>query len=261
MSIYSFKLKFVLFFLLTTTPLYSLISIPYASDIEAVIFDCDGVLVDTEYLKFLAWQEALSNENIDFFIEDYMPLVGHSSKNILRMIEESKGIEIPQKVIETKNSNYKKLQNQGVPLMKEMIAFVSRLAKDKKKLGIKIGLASSANTKEILNNLQQAGLENVFDLIISGRDDLDGYIDSEGKNKPKPYIYIEAAKRLNVSPSKCLVFEDTNAGIEAAASAGMVSVAIPNKFTVEQDFSQAVKIINSYQELPVEEIFNEIPLN
>ena len=61
----------------------------FVKNIEVVIFDCDGILVDTEYLKFLAWQEALQNYGIDFSIEEYMPLIGHSSKSILHMVEKT----------------------------------------------------------------------------------------------------------------------------------------------------------------------------
>lgn len=231
------------------------ISTSYGADIEAVIFDCDGVLVDTEYLKFLAWQEALATKNIPFTIEEYMPMIGHSSKNILLMLKKLKGIEISSEVIELKNAKYPLLQQQGVPPIKEMVAFAKHLSEERQNLGIKLGLASTAPKKEILQNLKQIGLENSFDLIISGSDDLGNYIDHEGKNKPKPYIYIEAAKRLNVNPSKCLVFEDSAAGIEAAATAGMIAIAVPNQFTLQQDFSKAAKIIYSYNELPVQEFF------
>jgi HAD superfamily hydrolase (TIGR01509 family) len=236
-------------FIMLTSILSSAISTSFNTQIEAVIFDCDGVLVDTEHLKFLAWQEALATDGIDFSIEDYMPLIGHSSKNILRMIKEQKGVDIPLEIIEVKNAKYHALQKQGVPPIKEMVAFAKQLAQDRQQLRIKFGLASSASTKEILENLTQIGLENTFDLIISGSNDLEDYVDVEGKNKPKPYIYIEAAKRLNLSPSNCLVLEDTAAGIEAATTAGMIAIAVPNQFTIKQDFSKASAIIHSVSEL------------
>ena len=59
---------------------------------ELVIFDCDGVLVNTEYLKFLGWKEALKTGGIPFSVQEYMPLVGHSSKNILQMIRDAKNV-------------------------------------------------------------------------------------------------------------------------------------------------------------------------
>lgn len=252
----SFKLLLISL-LITSYSLAATISTPYGSQIEAVIFDCDGVLVNTEYLKFLAWQEALAAEKIPFTIEEYMPLIGHSSKNILFMLNKLKGIEIPAEIIPIKNARYRVLQKQGVPPIKEMVAFAKYLAGEKKQLGIKLGLASSASTAEILQNIEQIGLEEAFDLIISGSSDLDSYQDPEGKNKPKPYIYLEAAKRLNISSAKCVVFEDTAAGIEAATGAGMIAIAVPNQFTVGQDFSKATAIIQTYQDLPIHQIFKD----
>lgn len=111
-------------------------------------------------------------------------------------------------------------------------------------------LASSAPRSEILFNLRQIGLEQAFDLIISGSDDLYAYIDSQGTNKPKPYIYLEASKQLDIFPHRCLVFEDTQAGIEAATGAGMIAVAIPTWITEGQDFSKAKQVIHSMLDFP-----------
>lgn len=224
---------------------------------RVVIFDCDGVLVDTEYLKFLAWQEALANYNVAFSIEEYMPLVGHSSKNILAMIERSKQLKLPEQIIDLKNDKYKALQKQGGQSIQPMVDFARVLSENKERLALKLGLASSAPKEEILINLQQIGLDHAFDLVISGSDDLEDYIDEEGKNKPKPYIYIEAAKRLNILPELCLVFEDTAAGVDAAAGARMTVIAVPNQFTINQDFSKASAVLPSYEELPNIEIFQQ----
>jgi beta-phosphoglucomutase len=121
-----------------------------------------------------------------------------------------------------------------------------------------LALASSAPKEEILVNLKQMGLENAFDLIISGSDDLREYVDAEGTNKPKPYIYIESAKRLGISPACCLVFEDTKAGVDAAARAGMVAVAVPNQFTLTHDFSNAHQVISSYEEFSSFDVLTQI---
>jgi HAD superfamily hydrolase (TIGR01509 family) len=231
---------------------YLFASVDLYRNVQTVIFDCDGILVDTEYLKFLAWQEALASVAIEFSIEEYMPLVGHSSKNILQMIKQSKKIEISDKIIELKNAKYKMLQKRGVPAIQAMVDFARNLSANKSKLGISLGLASSASQSEILANLRQIGLENAFDLVISGSDD---YVDAEGKNKPKPYIYIEASKRLNILPEFCLVFEDTTAGVDAAADAGMIPIAVPNQFTLNHDFSKALRVFSSHEELPSIEVF------
>jgi beta-phosphoglucomutase len=232
--------------------LFASISTPYANDIKAVIFDCDGVLVDTEYLKFLAWQKALASVDIELSIEEYKVVAGNSSKKIHEMLQKMKNLDIPEEVIHLRRVKYQELQVQGVPPINETIEFVRHLSQNKSFLGIKLGLASSASKNEILLNLKHIGLEHEFDVIVSGSDDLEEYTDSEGTNKPKPYIYLESSKRLNISPKHCLVFEDTEAGIEAANTAGMIAVAIPNWITKEQNFSKANKVINSISESPIE---------
>ncbi|CDZ81093.1 Phosphorylated carbohydrates phosphatase [Candidatus Rubidus massiliensis] len=251
-----FKILYLVLFV-TNSYLSATIVTPYGDKMEAIIFDCDGVLVDTEYLKFLAWQEALGKKNIEFRIDEYKPLVGLSSESILTNIKKLKNIHISDDVIATKNGIYKALQKQGIPPIETMIAFVKYLVKNKDHFGIKLGLASSAPKEEILFNLKEIGLENAFDAIISGSDDLNDYEDAQEKNKPKPYIYIEAAKQLRVLPSKCLVFEDTAAGIEAAVRAQMVGIAVPNQFTLNQDFSKARKVIHTPEELSFSEFVKD----
>src|SRR5262249_15121458 len=152
-------------------------------------------------------------------------------------LQEMKGIPIPEQAILLRRCEYQKLQEQGISPIEEMVEFASYLSQNKNALGIKLGLASSASRNDILFNLKQIGLEQAFDLIISGTDDLENIVDLEGKNKPKPYIYLEASKRLNIAPEHCLAIEDTEAGIEAASRAGMIAIAVPNKITKGQDFS------------------------
>jgi HAD superfamily hydrolase (TIGR01509 family) len=231
--------------------LFASISTSFSNGMEAVIFDCDGVLVDTEYLKFLGWQKALASLNIELSIEEYKAVAGHSSKKIMETLQDMKGIVIPEEAIHLRRAEYRKLQEQGVTPIKEMVEFAHCLSQNKVIWGIKLGLASSASTNEILFNLKQIGLDQAFDLIISGTDDLNDYKDLEGKNKPKPYIYLEASKQLNIAPERCLVFEDSEAGVEAASKAGMVTIAIPNRITAKQNFSKANKIIHSISELPL----------
>lgn len=217
--------------------------------IQAIIFDCDGVLVDTEYLKFFAWQEALASVNIELSIEEYKMVAGNSSKKIHEILQDIKNLCIPEDVILLRRVKYRELQAQGVSPINETIELTRHLLQNKKLLGIKLGVASSAPKNEILLNLKQIGLDHEFDVVVSGVDDLESYADNKGKNKPKPYIYLEASKRLNISPEYCLVFEDTQAGIEAATTAGMVTIAIPNWISKGQDFSKANRVINTISEL------------
>jgi len=212
-------------------------------NVRAVIFDCDGVLVDTEHLKFLSWRDALAAYGEPFTMEEYMPLVGYTAPHILRAIEHARARHIDEAVLPLRVEIYRELQEQGVPPRPKIVELARTLAAQKATLGIKLAVASSAPKSEILANLRQIGVEDLFDAIVSGSNDLGAYVDPEGTNKPKPYIYIETAKRLGVPPDACLVFEDTKAGVQAAADAGMVVIATPNELTQEQDFSRANAIL------------------
>ena len=164
---------------------------------------------------------------------------------------------MPQdEILDKKNQAYKQLQEQEIPPIKPAILLAKKLSIEKTKLNIKLALASSAPRIEILRNLKAIGLEDVFDVIISGNDDLKDIVDKEGTNKPKPYIYQRLAEWLRLKPENCVVFEDTNAGVIAAATAGMSVFAVPNRFTLYHDFSKATRILNSLAELDVNFVNN-----
>jgi beta-phosphoglucomutase len=81
--------------------------------------------------------------------------------------------------------------------------------------------------------------------VIVSADDLSDYKDPEGINKPKPYIYLQAAKLLGLHPKQCAAIEDSRTGISSAVSAGCIAVAIPNAYTAQQDLSHAhLKVIS-----------------
>lgn len=211
---------------------------------KAVIFDCDGVLVDTEGLKFQAWKESLARYNISFTLDEYIGLVGYSSEHIIKEIQKMKNVSLDKsEVINYKNTRYRELQKQGVPSLMPAVKFLQQVIELRNKGAVKLGLASSDGRREILHNLASIGVDpGNFDAILSGHDDLKDISDPEGTNKPKPYIYQRTAKELNVEPVECIVFEDSSAGVCAASSSGMSAVAIPNCYTKNQDFSRAINI-------------------
>ena len=112
--------------------------------------------------------------------------------------------------------------------------------------------------KEILINLKDHEIIDAFDVVVSGQDDLSHYLDPEGVNKPKPYIYLHAAKLLGLEPSECVAFEDSYTGLLAASKAGLITFAVPNTFTREQDFSLATFKIEPHEEINMEEFFQKL---
>jgi len=212
----------------------------------AVLFDIDGVLVDTEYLKFEAWRDALAKRNIEFTINEYMSLVGSHENYIAAKLAETAKQPFDQKqLIADKSANYKARQQKGVPAIKPAVDYLNNLLARKKELNLKVAVVSTPSHEEIITNLRFAGVKyELLDGIFSGDDDLKHISDSEGTNKPKSYIYLYAAQTLKIDPKHTLVFEDTRAGVTSAFGAGMIVIAMPNRFTDKQDFSQAKLVSN-----------------
>lgn len=93
---------------------------------------------------------------------------------------------------------------------------------------------------------------------MSGKDDLQDYKDPEGINKPKPYIYIETAKRLGLKPTECIAIEDSHPGVMSSYSAGCITVAVPNSFSIYHDFSKSNLLVPSLHPYTVDQFLKEL---
>ncbi len=220
-----------------------------------LIFDCDGTLVDTEHLKYLSLHHALQKHGIDYDLQEYIMVVGKSFSVIRQTIEKEKGITLPESLLQEKEEIYQELRENGIPLLETTVAFARICIENKKKLGIKVALASSDIRKNVQANI--ALLQLHFDAVVSA-DDLSAYDDPQGVLKPKPYIYLEAARQLGIPPSSCISFEDTCAGVDAAVSAGCLSIALPNDFTKYQDLSQADMVIETLEGMTPQMLLEEV---
>ncbi len=217
------------------------------ANISAVIFDCDGVLVETLNDSFLSYQQALAKHNVIFTLEEYVPLTGQITEEKMASIVRMKNLSLdPVALITERNIILEELRSKGVEPIVDAVRLLQQLIANKKKYNIKIGLASSAPRKHIIQNLEQIKIKvKDFDDIVSGTDDLKHITDPEGTNKPKPYIYNLIAKNLKVDPIECVAIEDSRAGVFAAFLAGMTPIAVPNKFTKKHDFAGSSLVVES----------------
>ena len=190
-------------------------------NIKAIIFDLDGVLVATAKYHYLAWKRLAKELNIDFTIEDNERLKGVSRMKSLDIILEIGNITLDDdtknELAQKKNAWYVEYISKLTPadILPGVIVFLKSL----KAKGLKIALGSaSKNTMLILNKLE---LTDYFDAIIDGT--------KVSKAKPDPEVFLKGALELNVLPCQCIVFEDAEAGIDAAINAGMFSIGIGSK--------------------------------
>lgn len=225
------------------------------SGVKAILFDCDGTLVDSEYAHYLGFKLALEEIGHEFIIEDYHQYVGISDLLVANVLADRIGQDCSLHIFEKKNSNYLQLCNSGLPPIEHTVNFLKSLAEEKERLGIKIGVCSAARKNEVLSHLRHLGVETLLDIILSGEDDLQEYSDPEGVNKPKPYIYLHAMKELNITPQECVVIEDSIPGVTAGVSAGCVTVAVPTDYTRRLDLSHAHLRLDSFEDVGIHDFF------
>jgi beta-phosphoglucomutase len=186
--------------------------------IQACIFDLDGVIVDTAHYHFLAWKRLANELGIDLTPEHNEKLKGVSRMESLEIILELGGISLSEHDKETlankKNSWFVDYVERMAP--EEIFPGVKSLIHELKIRGIKVALASSSkNAKTVIKLLN---IQEQFDAVVDGTMIV--------HSKPHPEIFLLAAKKLNVEPSNCVVFEDAEAGVEAALAAGMKCIGI-----------------------------------
>jgi beta-phosphoglucomutase len=186
--------------------------------IRACIFDLDGVIVDTAKYHFLAWKRLAYELGIEFTENDNERLKGVSRIKSLEIILELGGVTLNDeeklKCTERKNGWFLDYVNAMQP--DEIFPGAVKLLQDLKSNSIKIALASSSqNAQTILDHLQ---IKDLFEVVVDGT--MINY------SKPDPEIFLLSATHLGIDPTNCLVFEDAEAGVMAALSAGMKCVGV-----------------------------------
>lgn len=175
---------------------------------QGIIFDCDGTLVDSMPLHLLAWQATMQRYGIEFTAERFYELAGVPSDRIIRILaaEQSKELDAVSIAIEKEDAFLERL-----PLLRpiEPIMEVARLLREQ----VPVAVASGGYRRIIDQELAQVGCQDWFAAIVTAED--------TQHHKPAPDVFLEAAARLGVPPETCLVYEDSDLGIQAAQAANM----------------------------------------
>ncbi|MCF7861614.1 HAD family phosphatase [Candidatus Woesearchaeota archaeon] len=209
--------------------------------INAVIFDMDGLLVNSEPIHYKAWKKTLEGYGIVLTYKMFLDYVGQSNEALVEdqtAKNSGKQTEIKdsvEEVIKIKNNNYIELIDE-IELMPNVRETVEKLSHQ-----YPLVVASSSYVKEVTEILLQRGIADFFKVIIGG--------DMVVEKKPHPEIYLKAAEVIGVNPEECLALEDSESGLRAAKSAGMYAIAVPNEYTKKHDFSIADKVIKNISEV------------
>jgi HAD superfamily hydrolase (TIGR01509 family) len=184
---------------------------------DAIVFDLDGVIVDSEIWWDDARRDFAAEHGRTWTLDDRHAVMGANSRQWSETIRERLGLDLPAEEIERAivDRVVARYRSEGPPIIDGAVDAARRLAATWPS-----ALASSAHHEVIDAALETTGLQGAFREVVSS--------DDVARGKPAPDVYLEAARRLGLDPSRCLVIEDSLGGIQAAKSAGMTAVLVPN---------------------------------
>lgn len=190
--------------------------------IQAVLFDMDGVLVDSEPVILAAAMATLAEYGIQAKPEDFAPFIGTGEDRFIGGVAEKYGLNYQMEMKARAYQIYQELAPDKLKVYEGVVELLANLQEQ----GIKTALASSADMVKITVNLGVAKIpKTAFSAIISGEDVV--------QKKPAPEIYLKAAQEIGIPAADCLVVEDAINGIKAAKAAGMKCVAVATSFAPE----------------------------
>jgi HAD superfamily hydrolase (TIGR01509 family) len=202
---------------------------------KTVLWDMDGVIVDSHSFHFAAWQETFAKRGITFTEGDFTKLFGTRNDFIVSNVM---GKELLQEdvriVLQEKEEAFRRKATGNIKAFPGAV----RLMNSIKKGNFKLGLVSSAPMENINLVIGELSLDGLFDCIVFGQE--------VSESKPSPLIFLLAAQKLEVAPNDCLAIEDSPLGIKAAKTAGMKCLAITNTHP-RQELEEADKVVDSLE--------------
>ncbi|MBM7491474.1 HAD family hydrolase [Micromonospora luteifusca] len=192
-------------------------SLPLPSgEFAAYLFDCDGTIVDSMPLHYLAWQRALDEWGCEFPEDLFYAWGGRPTADIIVDLNEQHGLAMPvETVVERRESYYQELLPQ-LAAVPDVLAHIHDAHRR-----VPFAVVSGSTRASVTASLDALGLLDRFDVLVCA--------DDYTRAKPDPEAFLLAAQHLGVPPADCLVFEDTDLGIQAATAAGMASVRVPQQ--------------------------------
>ena len=216
--------------------------------IDTLVFDFDGVIIDTEVPTFTAWQEVFESfgQSVDRAL--WSEIIGGGQKlfDTMAYLESIVG-PLPDReaVRRRKNERADKMIAES-PVLPGVLDHLA----DARRLGLRLAVASSSSRDWVEGHLAERGLLEYFAAIVT-RDDV-------SRVKPDPALYATAVERVGSEPASAFAIEDSFNGVTSAKRAGLLCVAVPNEMTLDMDFEQADVRLGSLAEVPLEALLDRL---
>jgi HAD superfamily hydrolase (TIGR01509 family) len=209
--------------------------------IKGLVFDFDGLILDTETAEYQSWKELFTAHHLDLPFKEWSLCVGTSNKDfdVYSYFE--------NRLINKDNLDnlYKRREERMFELIDNLSLFpgIQDLILEAKSLGIKVAVASSAPHQWVVSHLDRLRILSYFDSIHTCEEVMEV--------KPHPDLYLHAIQALGIHPNQAIAFEDSPNGIKAAKAAGLYCIAVPNEITSTMDNSEADIILPSLDKVTI----------
>ena len=221
--------------------------------IKALIFDFDGLIIDTEGPVFQSWQELLVNYGYDMTLADWQICIGtaEGTQTFFDTLDDrlDRPLDLEVEGPPRRQRELDLIANQ--PVLPGVKAYIQRAVE----LDLKLAIASSSSCDWVLDHLEQRGLREYFECVLAS--------DDVGITKPDPSLYLNALECLCVRASQAVAFEDSPNGVLAAKKAGLFCVAVPNPITNQLQIEHADLHLASLAEMSLDQLLkiaeSEIP--
>jgi HAD superfamily hydrolase (TIGR01509 family) len=206
---------------------------------QAVFFDLDGVIIPTEAIKGQVHAQTVASFGGSASPSLYIDYIGQSHEDVRRAFITASGMEIdPQAYTRTFRQIYHARLEADLVFSPGAGELLEALARQ----GYRLALVSSSSASSISLILEKLGITGTFDTVITA--------DDVSRKKPAPDAYLAALKQLSITSAQAVVFEDSQVGIDAAASAGIIVVAVRHSYNHKQDFSRTFTVLDSLADTP-----------
>lgn len=219
--------------------------------IRALIFDFDGLVLETEGPVFQSWQELYRSYGCYLSFAKWATIIGTTDGEFDPWDDLEKQVG---RFLDRSTVDQQRLQRElDLIAARPIMPGVQEYLEDARRLGLKLGMASSSSSEWVTGHLIRLGLINYFDCIKT-RDDV-------RQTKPDPELFLAVLAELDIRPDQAIVFEDSPNGILAANRAGIYCVVVPNELTRTLPIDQAHKRLDSLADLPLENLLQEIEVS
>lgn len=213
--------------------------------IRGLIFDFDGLILETEGPIYQSWVELYQAHGVDLPMEFWGTIIGTSSHehlDIFGLLEEKVGRKLDRERLIPERAS----REMEIVLQEPLLPGVIDLIKSAQNRDLKLGIASSSNRDWVVGHLTRLDLTDYFEVVHTSED--------VERTKPDPALYLLALKTLGLEAQEAIVFEDSPNGVTAAKAAGIYTVAVPNVMTRQLNLDHADLKLDTLTELPLDEI-------